>query len=419
MACVSARGGRGVRVGRVNDVEQSFDLAEAAQRIGFSAAEVARLVELGALAPDAAGRLSELQLRRASMIRSLVQAGIPLEGLAAAIRDGAISFDFLQAPVFRRFSLASSATFADVAARTGVPVEQLLLVREASGSPAASPDDRMREAELAYADLMELAFRGGMSPAALQHMISSQGDGLRRVAETESAIWSEEVIEPAMRAGKRPDEVLGNEFGDQMGVILDRTVMAMYHLQQARAWTVDIIGGLENQLVAAGLHSRLEHPPAMCFLDISGYTRLTQERGDIAAADLAHQLGRIIQRTATDFGGRPVKWLGDGVMLHFPNPGRGVEAALAMVRVVAANSLPPAHVGLHAGPVIFQEGDYYGSTVNLASRIADRAGPGHVLVSQAVVDAASGANVTFTDAGAFELKGVAEPMPLLEASPRA
>jgi len=203
-----------------------------------------------------------------------------------------------------------------------------------------------------------------------------------------------------------------------MSALLDQTVMAMYHLQQTRAWTADIILGLEAQLEAANLHSRLEHPPAMCFLDISGYTRLTQERGDAAAAELAHQLGRIIQRTAADHGGRPVKWLGDGVMLHFANPASAVVGALEMVRAVAAGGLPPAHVGLHAGPVIFQEGDYYGSTVNLASRIADRAGPGQVLVSQAVVDAASSASVVFTGVGAFELKGVDGAMPLFEASLR-
>ena len=103
--------------------------------------------------------------------------------------------------------------------------------------------------------------------------------------------------------------------------------------------------------------------------------------------ELAEQLGPIVQRTAVRHGGRPVKWLGDGVMLHFPNPGLGVVAALEMVAVLAEAGLPPAHVGLHAGPVIFQEGDYYGQTVNIASRIADYAQAGEVMVSREVVDA--------------------------------
>ena len=186
----------------------------------------------------------------------------------------------------------------------------------------------------------------------------------------------------------------------------------MYHLQQTQAWTTGLIAGLEMQLAAAGLHSRLDHPPAMCFLDITGYTRLTQERGDAAAAQLAEQLGRLVQRTSIKHGGRPVKWLGDGVMLFFPNPGPGVAAALEMVAGVVEAGLPPAHVGLHAGPVIFQEGDYYGQTVNVASRIAEYARPGEVLVSQEVVDASGGADVAFREIGPVELKGVSGAMHL-------
>jgi adenylate cyclase len=113
-----------------------------------------------------------------------------------------------------------------------------------------------------------------------------------------------------------------------------------------------------------------------------------------------------VQRESIRHGGRAVKWLGDGVMLHFPNPANGVIAALGMVDAVVEAGLPPAHVGLHAGPVIFQEGDYYGQTVNLASRIADYAAAGQVMVSQSVVGASAGAGLAFEDAGPVQLKGV-------------
>lgn len=393
----------------------TYDREEAARRCGLSAAEFDRLCELGILVPDADDRFDVRQLRRADMIRSLTTAGISLEGLAAAIRDGAVSLAFLDAPTYQRFSTLSGATFAEVAQRTGVPVEQLLFVREAAGSLAATPGDRMRDDELAYADLIELANGASFPEWAMQQMVRTQGDSLRRVAETESAIWQEAVVLAGIRAGKRADEILGDPFGDQMSEMTERAVVAMYHLQQARAWTAEIIEVLEQQLAASGLHSRLERPPAMCFLDISGFTRLTQEQGDAAAAALAGRLGRIVGQTAVLHGGRPVKWLGDGVMVHFPGPLQGVLGALAMVRAVADGGLPPAHVGLHTGPIIFQEGDYYGSTVNLASRIADRAGPGQVFVSEAVVTACAGAPVRFVSMGSAELKGVAAPMPLFEA----
>jgi adenylate cyclase len=395
---------------------ETYELAEAAERAGVSIDELGRLVELGILRPNAGNRFTPGHLRRAGLVKSLTAAGIPLDGLGSAIRSGRISLDFLDAPAFERFSALSGGTFAEVAGRTGVPVELLLFIREAAGSVAPVPSDRIRDEELPYADLIEAQFKAGFRPAAIQQLIRAQGDSLRRVAETESAMWQSEVIAPAMQAGKRPDEILGIDFGDRMSVLTERAVMAMYHLQQTRAWTGGIIEGLEMTLAEAGLHSRLDHPPAMCFLDITGYTRLTQERGDAAAALLAEQLGRVVQRTSVKYGGRAVKWLGDGVMLHFPNPGPGVVAALEMVAGVAESGLPPAHVGLHAGPVIFQEGDYYGQTVNVASRIADYAQAGEVIVSRAVVDASAGAALAFGDVGPVELKGVSGAMRLYVAS---
>ena len=101
-----------------------------------------------------------------------------------------------------------------------------------------------------------------------------------------------------------------------------------------------------------------------------------------------------------------MKWLGDGVMFYFREPAAAVLAALEMAEAVGRQGLPPAHVGIHVGPVVFQEGDYFGRTVNLAARIAEYARPGEVLVSQEVVDAADGRPMTFTEIGPVELKGV-------------
>ena len=395
---------------------EAFDLDEAAQRSGLGADELSRFVDLGIVTPNADDRFTPGDLRRAGLAKSLIDSGIPLEGLGTAIQTGQVSLGFLDAPAFERFSALGGVTFAELADRIGVPVQLLLLVREAAGSAAADPGDRVRVEELPYVDVIEAQVKAGFRSAVIQQQIRTQCDAMRRIAETESAAWQSEVIAPATAAGKRPDEILGIEFGDRMSVLTERAVLAMYHLQQSRAWTAGLIEELEMTLARAGLHHRVDHPPAMCFLDISGYTRLTQERGDAAAAQLAEELGRVVHRTAIKYGGRPVKWLGDGVMLHFPSPGPGVEAALEMVAALAAAGLPPAHVGLHAGPVIFQEGDYYGQTVNLASRIADYAQAGEVIVSQAVVDASTGAAVVFRDVGEVELKGVAGAMLLHAAS---
>ena len=107
-----------------------------------------------------------------------------------------------------------------------------------------------------------------------------------------------------------------------------------------------------------------------------------------------------------------MKWLGDGVMFYFREPGPAVLAALDMRDGVRTDRLPPAHIGIHAGPVLFQEGDYFGRTVNAASRIADHAARDQVLVSQEVVDVAQLDGVAYDSIGPVELKGLLAPLHL-------
>jgi adenylate cyclase len=150
----------------------------------------------------------------------------------------------------------------------------------------------------------------------------------------------------------------------------------------------------------------------MCFLDISGYTRLTEEHGDEAAAELATRLSALVRQRAEQHRGKVVRWLGDGVMFFFREPGRAVIGAIEMMEDLAGEGLPPAHVGVHAGPVVTQGGDYFGRTVNVAARIADYARPGELLVSREVVDASDVDGVAFDEVGPVELKGLASPITL-------
>jgi adenylate cyclase len=154
----------------------------------------------------------------------------------------------------------------------------------------------------------------------------------------------------------------------------------------------------------------------MSFLDLSGYTRLTEERGDDAAAEMAAMLGRVVQHGANEHGGRAVKWLGDGVMLYFTEPGKAVISALELVHSVPAAGLLPVHAGIDAGPVVFQDGDYFGRTVNTAARIASHAGPGQVLVSERVVRSTNDPAIRFDALGPVELQGLPGPIPLHRAS---
>ncbi len=393
---------------RYSSLVGEYSRQEAAQRAGVNEDDLTSMVELGILVPDDDDRFSAGDIRRIDLVHSFAAAGIPLDGLAADLQQGGLSLAWLDSPTYDQFASFSPETFQGVSARTGVPVELLMVIREAIGGALPARNDRMREDELTIVPLVEAQLENGFKDTTIERALRAIGDSLRRVAEVEADWFRNEVIEPRA-PGRTGAEIsaIAVEFSERFTPLNERAVLAIYHAHQAHALTGNAIVGFEGALAQAGLLTRLARPPAMCFLDITGYTRITQEGGDTAAADLAQKLGRLVQRISLQHGGRPVKWLGDGVMLYFREPGLGVVAALEMGDGVIAAGLPPAHVGLHAGPVVFQAGDYYGQTVNVAARIADYARPGEVVVSQAVVDATDTAQVSFTEIGPVELKGVA------------
>jgi class 3 adenylate cyclase len=178
-----------------------------------------------------------------------------------------------------------------------------------------------------------------------------------------------------------------------------------------------VVGVTELFMEERGLSpSRPRQPPAIAFLDLTGYTALAEDRGDEAAAELAASLAGAVQVAAQAHRGRPVKWLGDGVMFHFADPGNAILSGLDLVEQTERATRVPARVGINAGTVIAQEGDYFGRTVNIAARIADYARPHEVLVSEAARLEAAGAEVEFELVGDVPLKGVSQAVRLHRAT---
>jgi adenylate cyclase len=152
------------------------------------------------------------------------------------------------------------------------------------------------------------------------------------------------------------------------------------------------------------------------FADLSGYTTLTEESGDEVAAQVSLKLAELVNEIASRHRGAVVKMLGDGVHFNFKVPSDAVMASLEIVDRVHPEGLPPAHIGVYAGPMIYDEGDYFGRTVNIAARIASQAGPDQVFVGEDVLRHVTPSGFQLTEVGAFELKGIAKPLTLYEAS---
>ena len=387
-------------------------------RAGVDTAYVERLSELGILPARATEDDLAGDERRIRVVVGLDHGGIPLDVLGEAIRAGRLSLDFVEQPAYDRFAGYTDRTFSALSEETSIPLDLLIFVREAGGSARPLAEDLVREDELRVVPYVRLLLEAGVTSASIERTLRVAGDGLRRIAETESDWWWTEILQPLFRSGVPAAEIGLQTAGlaSRTGEATDDALLALYHSQQTGNWMRNVFDGFETTLELAGMHVRVERPPAICFFDVTGYSRLTEERGDAEAADLAGRIARLVQRTSAERGGKAIKWLGDGVMFHFPDPGQGVLAALEMLDGLSREELPSAHVGLHAGPVLFQEGDYFGRTVNGAARIAEAAGRDQVLVSRDVVDAVDldGA-VAFESIGPVELKGLLAPLELFIA----
>ena len=132
------------------------------------------------------------------------------------------------------------------------------------------------------------------------------------------------------------------------------------------------------------------HPaPTFVFADLVGYTALTEECGDETAARVAREFRRTISGLSREHGAWQVKSMGDGAMIWSPDAAGAVALAARLVEEVGVRpDLLPVRVGVHTGPVVMLGGDWYGSAVNVAARLAGEASANEALVSWATRSAA-------------------------------
>jgi adenylate cyclase len=403
-------------VGRMNGGGAlSHRVREVAERAGVPEAFVRRLIAVGALPGQEQG-LSVRDVRRARLLHSWEAAGLSVETIVELVDRGALSLQFLDAPVMDT-PARLDRSYEQLAADRDVPLALLQRIHQALGFAPPEPGDRAGEDDVTMLDVAELFRSAGVDDDATLRLLAAYADSVRRIAKAE-ADYYEANIEHRLRAAGLDEPQLiefGTRFGDRVVGSLERVIFQLYRRHREHIWTEHAINHVEEALDGTGLRERVPRPPAICFIDLTGYTRLTEEHGDEMAARVAGALAALVNDISRSRGGRPVRWLGDGGMFHFREPGAAVTAGLDMVERAPAADLPPAHIGIHTGPVVAQDGDVYGMTVNLAARISSYAQAGQVVVSEQTAARSAGTGVAFEALGPVELKGVAQPLPLYRA----
>jgi class 3 adenylate cyclase len=150
------------------------------------------------------------------------------------------------------------------------------------------------------------------------------------------------------------------------------------------------------------------------FADLVGYTALSIERGDEEAANIATRFQREVRDRSSRHGATVVKSLGDGAMVCAPDARNAVRLGLELAN--GLEGLPPVRVGVNTGPAVERDGDYFGSTVNLAARLSQAARGGEVLLTDATRAAAGRRGKRLEQRGPRTFRNARDPVVVYAAS---
>ena len=390
--------------------------AEVAQRGGASVERIRQLVELGILQP-ADGWFARRDVMRVRVVERLGAMGIEPDALARALASGDLTLGYLESAGRRQ--PRSDRTFEELAGEVGLTLASLQRIYVAFGLPRPEPGELVRDEDMEAIRVLPILLSAGVEEADLLRLARVWGDSARRVAQYLPHYFHVAIEERFRERGLRDNEAFEAAIR-QVGLRIGRSgedLLGWLFRRHAEVFmTEHQFGHVETALELAGVRMRAPRSmEAAVFADLTGFTRLTEESGDEVAAQISLALAQLVTEIAARHRGSVVKLLGDGVYLHFRDPADAVRAALEIVASTADAGLPAAHVAVNAGPMLYDEGDYFGRTVNIAARLAARATAGQVLVGPAFEGAVDADGFRLMEAGELELKGVAEPVKVFEA----
>ena len=345
-------------------------------------------------APAAADRLALLQW--------LAAQGATLAQMVEAHRHGSLTGlagDLMLRPGER-------LTLAEVAAAAGMSPARIESIRLAAGFPPVDPDEKLFSREDADTFASFVTGDAFFGEPAMLHFIRVVGSSLARIAEAALALFLANVERPIVE--RHAGELALAQANLQAIRSLDTIpngVRSMFrsHMETAirrfRAARPERVT-LDTVRVTIG------------FVDLVGYTRLTQQLDVRALGALVQRFEALASDAVAARDGRVVKLIGDAVMFVAVDAGAACDIALTLVERFADDPSVTPRGGLASGTVLLRGGDYYGPVVNLASRIAELAVPREILVTAEVVERAGTGRFHFEPAGRRILKGFDAPVGL-------
>jgi adenylate cyclase len=393
------------------DQGNGIPLAVASRLAGVSASTLRRWAAEG-LVPVEDGKWTRASAAQARVIARMRERGYSVDAIREAAERGRLAFgraeDLFEVPEGRY-------TREEAAELTGLEPELIERLMTLLGTPM-SADGTLNEEDLRAMRHCANVLSSGFPLVAFLQLVRVYAQSIRRVADAEVRLFHLYVHEPLIQEQVPPLEI-AEEMGELAGDLLPVTgpLMEYMHNRYLRFYIEqDVVGHMEADIGGAG-RGLARVSMTFCFVDLTGFTRYTEEEGDEEALDLIERFVDTVEATLPSEA-TIVKTIGDEVMVVSPEPATLTEWAVGFLALFQER--PQPRVGIHHGAAVFRDGDYFGGDVNLAHRVVSRALGGEVLVTQALVDAIDESDFLRFDAiGEVVLKGFPEPISLYIARP--
>ncbi|MBU3689085.1 MAG: hypothetical protein B7C54_05660 [Acidimicrobiales bacterium mtb01] len=357
------------------------------------ARDMTRYIEAGCLDPKSPNAQAIIDT-----IEYLEQRQLSTDMIITALRDpsmGQLIETFTRTGVGRLSS-------RDMAARVGMDLARVLEVRLASGLPPAEPDDPVFEESDVETFKLLTAGDQIFTSDELLTFVRVLGSSVSRVAEAANTLFLEDVERPMIAAGVSGVDVLRSVVGAQ-GLALDLAWVFRMLIREHLSLSID----RHRQSVEKGGYADGMVSMAVGFVDLVGFTTRSGAMSAKELSALVSKFETLALDTVSLLGGRLVKFIGDELMFVASGPSEGCTIATELLTAFGADSSLTPRGGMAYGPVLARVGDYFGSTVNLASRLVDQAVPGEILVTR---ELAEQSGHSLEPAGRRMLKGFAEPV---------
>ncbi len=393
--------------------DERISLSEAARRSGVPASTLKRWAE-EKIVPVRRGRWTAAAAAQARVVARMRERGYSLEDLKFAGREGRLAFGFTE----ELFSDSRAEyTVEQVAQETGLEpelVERILVI-------LGTPKERLHELTAEDAAALRHCARvlaAGFPLVAFLQLVRVYAQAMRRIADAEVRLFHLYVHEPLIRDAV-PELEMAEEMGELVGDILPLAAPLTEYLHQRylRFFVEqDVVGHMEGDSTLDTTEIALGHVKVtLCFIDLTGFTRYTEEEGDIEALDVIENFIATVELTLPREA-TIVKTIGDEVMIVSPDAAGLTEWAVGFLSRFPER--PQPRVGIHCGDAVYRDGDYFGSQVNLVHRVVNRALAGEVLVTDAVAATIDGnEHLQLEGIGQVSLKGFPDPTDLFVVRP--